>query len=769
MVSKHGGYDIELQINGTTERFRLMSDENGFPMYKVETMELDRRDPLTYTYNSWLGGHGQYDRKDVPENDMFFDGKNIDTTIKGSLFLGPKIHLAGENDQTALDSNVLGFAWSDANSEWLCWTTNKIYFLDASNDWDAATTDVSGVTDIVEYNGVMYAARGLNTAYFTSTDDDTWVTTDLADDKAHYFVVAPNPAGTQDVLWKAMWPNEITNTTNGVAGGTAWASPTYIGDTTTNITNIFLHNDLLMVGKTDGLWQIDANGGIHQLRGDLKVNRSTNNFKYTARWSSATYHSESDGMGEIYSTNTYEPMGPLWKVGQDVIGDIGKSGTVVGIASGGDYLYVMVDEGTDTHIYKGKEVVRDGVRRWEWCPWVSLEEASSAAMEICQHSSTDKRLWFAHGDASIDVGTTVASKGGSIGGNFTRLLLDNPANKDGNLLLVSGWFETTTGDAVNVGTFYNVSGTTYKCRDAVSFVVSTTGSNTFLANLEVRTGDLIGWYSSTGTAISFSDTGGSGHYYNPATGNVATRGTTTAFLLTASADDALYGSSGIGTGYVILTDNPLADSNAQFAADGYARMSYDYGSNPNYDKLWQSAVLEQHRNASGAVTISGSGETVEVRYRDDTDTSSTQLISAFNTGGLTETVFGSAINDNRIQYELHLASDTSSATPVVTYFQAKGIEKPTVVRTHEMVLKAYDGKTNQAKTLRNLLRDSGSSTSLVRFADIGFGQKVSGTAGTDYYNCVVEPGYPLEQRILTNRNGTTEMGVKLVLREVNFS
>jgi len=57
-----------------------------------------------------------------------------------------------------------------------------------------------------------------------------------------------------------------------------------------------------------------------------------------------------------------------------------------------------MDEGTNTIIYKGREITRGDTTRWEWCPFVFLGTNTCATMEVVQHTDTDRRLWFGYGD-----------------------------------------------------------------------------------------------------------------------------------------------------------------------------------------------------------------------------------------------------------------------------------------------------------------------------------------------------------------------------------
>ncbi len=617
----HSDFDHELKVGSTTERFRLVLDENKAPMYRIENFVSQYRDPLTFTQQNWVGGHGEYTRRTA---DKYFEGQSIDTTQDGRVFLGPAITSVFGVADASLDSAPVKFVWFPAatTNKWFCATGGKIYVY--STLWTEVTTaDVAGVTDLCVFGNTLFAACGASLPYRYSTDGLTWVTSTLSnnanDHHATYFFVAPSSAGTAEVLWKALTPNELCSNTDGTNTATNWSSAAYLGDVSTNITNIFLVNDNLMIGKTDGLLHYDEDGGLHQLRPDLATNLSTDNFKYITWWSAGVYFSEINGMGEITSRNTFDPMGPL-----SDIGNIAKRGDIVGLAADKDFLYVAVDEGANTHIYKGREIYREGIGlRWEWCPWVYLGTFTCATMATCQHTATDRRLWFGY-----------------------------------------------------------------------------------------------------------------------------TLGGTTPFY---------------GTAYVVLSDNPTADSLARFTTSGFLRMSYDYGSDPRWDKLWQSAVLEVKGGASG--------ETVAVTYRKDTDASTaTNCIAAATTNGVYESNFSAELACKRIQCQIDLASNTSTATPEVSYFQAKGIEKPTTVRIHEAVYTIGDEPSTRAKTLRDLLRTARTSTSLIRFADLRYNETTGGTAGTDFVYCVMEPGYPQEIEIFHRDKGSTpELGLRVRLREVSYS
>lgn len=603
-------FDHEIVIDGTTRRLSLIR-EQGKAVYEVTPERPNYRDPLRIIQSNWVDGHGQYN---VSIDDMYFEGESIDTTQEGRVILGPLINVVTKTGPSELDSPVLGFFWYEDEGVWLCWTTSYVYIYDVGSNglWTVAKTDLAGVTGMAEYNGIVYAAMGTDNLYYTSDDGDTWYITDLYDGYAEKFLTAPDPDGTSNMLWKFKKPNEISWTDNGVAGGTDWEQPTFVGDRSSNIVDIFLFNNKLMVGREDNLYHVDGAGGVHAWRDDLKKNQSINNFKYIAYWQTALYHSEGRQMAEITKGNTYVPMGPLTAINlQKALDDIGKVGDIVGITADKDYLYVAMDEGDDIIIYKGREIRKKSILRWQWSPWIFVGENACTTIAICQHSSTDIRLWYAYGN---------------------------------------------------------------------------------------------------------------------------------------------------NTAYAIITDNPTSDDAARFAPEGFLRMSYDIGTNPEWDMLLQSVVTETKG-------CNSSGEDVVVKYRKDT-AGAVSCTGDITTNGTVETNFTAAINCNRIQFEIHLSSNTNTATPEVLYFEAKGIEKPEVIRRHRCVYKIASDQEDNAETLRAYLRGGAESTGLIKFADMRYGDS---TSGTSYVWVVMEPDSPREVEIWHEKEAYPEMGIECVFREVSYT
>lgn len=593
--------DHQLQIDGKTENLTLLKDENGAVMYEV-TEDVPQHKNTIFTQDNWIGGHGQYD---FLAPDKYFEGQSIDTTQPNKVFLGPLINQVGISG-ASLGANPVCFCWFEAISKLMVATATKVFWYDGTNFVEKEDFAGKVIRDMWEFNKVLFVALDGADEYYYSADGITYTESTLTQDVIHGFLGAPNPAATASVLWGFEEPNEVHYNTVGTNAGTPvqWSDPpAYIGDTSNNITKLFLSGGKLMVGKEDNLYHYDSGGGSHPYMNDLQHSWSSNNFKYVTDWQSMTYCSIVTDIGEISSYNSFKLMGPL-----NETGDINKVGTCVGLASERKWLYAAIDEGTNTHIYKGREVYEDRLK-WQWCPWVFLGANACATIKVCQHSASDRRLWFGYGNYA---------------------------------------------------------------------------------------------------------------------------------------------------GYVILSDDPLADSSAKFAASGWIRMSYEIGTNEYWDELIQSIVTQTEACTANL--------TITPKYRKDTDTSATDLTDAITRNGVLKTNLTSELNCKRVQFELHFTTNSSSSTPELSYFEVRGVEKPETIRIHQAVYATRSSPFQKAGTLRNFLRDGRASTSLIRFADLNYGESTK----RDFVYVVMEPGFPREIEVKHPKGKEPEMGIQVRLKEMRF-
>ena len=591
--------DHELKIGDTTVKLTLGRDRSNSPMYQVSEALRDVNPNLSFTQTDWKGGHGY---GDFLVEDAYAVGQSIDTTNDGKIILGPLINSVGISGGD-LSANPVAIKWFAAISKLMVATAAKVFWYDGTNFVEKVA--LTGVTHegMTEYEQILYLGRGTTGAYNYTADGVTFTATTLTDTVAEGFLVAPNPTGTADVLWKFKKPNEVANTSDGRVAGVQWSSPNYVGDTSKNITRLMLSSDVLLAGREDNVYELDSGGGIHPLYDGLRNNQSTNNFKYSTNWMGALYFSLLTGLGENYGGTAFDTVGPL----ENLI-NISKTGTCVGLTSDRNFIYAAWDEGTDTIIYKGREIERNGVLRWEWCPFIYLGTNACSTIEVVQHTASDRRLWFGYGN--------------------------------------------------------------------------------YLA-------------------------------------------------------------------YVKLWDNPTSES-AEYAPSGFLRTSYFDAGTRDWDKLLQYLITETE-NCTANITI-------QPKYLKDTDTSATNLTPKIINNGTLQNYLLDEISSKRIALQFNFTTNSSATTPVLTYFQARGILKPELMRTHEATYIIGDTPHSRAKEIRDLLRTARSSTTLIRFADLRYGESTANLT----YHWVTMVSAPQEVELRHEKDRSPELGMVCKFQEVDY-
>ncbi len=184
---------------------------------------------------------------------------------------------------------------------------------------------------------------------------------------------------------------------------------------------------------------------------------------------------------------------------------------------------------------------------------------------------------------AIDVGNAAINRVGGFYPTFTVIDLANPANATGAITSVQIWAEINiTG--MRVGTFYLVSGTTYKCRDSVTIGNVTAGSlQTFGGlSLAVQAGDYIGCYWGAGQ-IKLDTTGGSGCYY--CSGEYIDPGDQDAtYIYLSGYAISLYGFNTVNNKFTdidLIDDDKYQFNEARVTNDGGVAQTY-------YDSLTQT-------------------------------------------------------------------------------------------------------------------------------------------------------------------------------------
>jgi hypothetical protein len=141
--------------------------------------------------------------------------------------------------------------------------------------------------------------------------------------------------------------------------------------------------------------------------------------------------------------------------------------------------------------------------------WKSLKStAGTGWKEIYREAGTGWKelIWDS---VPIDVGEPCITRSSQQSGPYTFIIKNNVANANGKITNVCIWMGAGNPSNHYVGTFYQISGLTYKCRTGENVGALSTGENNKTVDLDVVAGDLIGIYlPNVSSQIAF-DFGGS--------------------------------------------------------------------------------------------------------------------------------------------------------------------------------------------------------------------------------------------------------------------
>ena len=200
---------------------------------------------------------------------------------------------------------------------------------------------------------------------------------------------------TADTLYGSDSNNTITSNETPTAG-TAWAATTTVGADYHDITDLVSWKGLLYIMKEDKPFYLDATPAIQgDLAMELETEYATTSGKNAFVWKNKLYIPagdqallETDG-----TTNTFRNPANYCTNLADFVGRI------TAIAGDGFYLYITVNNGSDSEILAGRLETIDGTTSWVWHPIAELPISG-----IHKESDTTNTIVAADADdqASID-------------------------------------------------------------------------------------------------------------------------------------------------------------------------------------------------------------------------------------------------------------------------------------------------------------------------------------------------------------------------------
>ena len=169
--------------------------------------------------------------------------------------------------------------WNDSDYRW-----DVVY-------WDASYT----ITDLISFEGRLYAARGTSANYLSSTDGTTWSNPSNNSGNpslAVYFSRCRNANGAS-ALAKSR-ANQVAISTNPTDTAN-FGAEIQAGDSDRNINKLFSSNDVLFVGREDGLFSYNTTtNNFEDLQPEANLFPDASNFKSAIGRAGAIYASGGD-------------------------------------------------------------------------------------------------------------------------------------------------------------------------------------------------------------------------------------------------------------------------------------------------------------------------------------------------------------------------------------------------------------------------------------------------------------------------------------------
>lgn len=352
---------------------------NQYYVGEADKASLPPEQEFTMAQDEWHGGIGQKVFSDVTQ---VYKTDGVDTRIRGVLTLSPLINDAGINFQ------VVKYLDYEGNLYAIC-SNFKVYQI--SGGVPSLVYSGSGtVTDAIVFGGYVLVAVGSSTKYWYSND-----TTDLSDwtqatpdeSVADYF----GKVGT--LLWKVNLPNDARYSADPTNAVNPWSTAEYIGDSSSEVTDICDYNGEIHFGKENGLYKIDFNGDLIDLLAPFKFISSSNNFSPLVAWSdllvfpilNSLYVYNGDYLVNI-SPSTYMPT------------VVDYTGFMRAIVADTDWLYVVVDPAGDNNnavlmACRLETIYGDTDYRWHALEEISGVDAATSAF-ISTTDSDNAQLWI---------------------------------------------------------------------------------------------------------------------------------------------------------------------------------------------------------------------------------------------------------------------------------------------------------------------------------------------------------------------------------------
>ena len=351
-------------------------------------------DDLTGGYGSW---NDRVERK-------YHWGYGVDCRFSKMALSGPLLTTITLTDATPTPDATSTASVSDFEEhDGKLWVIGGRYVFAIGSDYSVTVGFDAGVnktvTDIEEWKGTLYAARGFGINEFiashaASAAVGTW-TTDADVQRGYLWP-----------LWDKLYGTDSTYSLKSVATDPMtladWSAAYTIGDTGQSITSLATLEDELYIGKEDGVFGLDTSGIGTLLSPELRPYRCSTNCKGMKVWHGTLIVPHLRGLLQYVSrgdgTHSVMPIGP----GRGAMNDNPIRGIITAVTGDEKYLYAALWTGAPTaatgttYILAGCPDEQSG--EWAWHPLIKFADNKRCDALYISSLWTNPHLWMGYGN-----------------------------------------------------------------------------------------------------------------------------------------------------------------------------------------------------------------------------------------------------------------------------------------------------------------------------------------------------------------------------------
>jgi len=268
------------------------------------------------------------------------------------------------------------------------------YINPGADCFTASITDLEPFTD-----NKLYIALGISDAYWGMTAAEAFTESTETPNAFQFFQRVDAAAPT-------MWGNgsayQIYSSADPANAGANWSAATIVDTSYNSITDLITKSGALYIMKEDMPYYLSSAGAVqNDLAPELVSDTASTSGKNSFLWKNKLYIPfgaqgllETDG-----TTNTFLNPASYCTNLSDFVG------RVMAVTGDGEYLFVIVDNGTKNELLAGREETIDGTTGWVWHPIheLTLTPTSSGVETMWVSSVYQKRLWIASTSGSDDL------------------------------------------------------------------------------------------------------------------------------------------------------------------------------------------------------------------------------------------------------------------------------------------------------------------------------------------------------------------------------